>query len=216
MKISTPLVAAFSLAVSWVVGCGGSNPEGPNPEGPINTCEDEPYPDWETSPYVLPYPVGTSHKVLQGNCTPSWVDSWNSHQEPAPWAYAYDFEMPMGAPITAARGGTVFYVLESLPDDYWDKANVLIIEHSDGTFSAYAHLTQWGSLVEEGQQVAQGERIALAGMSGNTDTPHLHFQVSPCPDMDSASCRSLRVTFRNTKSNPKGLERGEIYEALPY
>ena len=182
----------------------------------MNTCEGYPYPDWETSPYVLPYRVGTSHEVVQGNCTPSWYGGWNSHQEPAPWAYAYDFLMPIGTPIVAARGGTVVYVLESLADDHWDKENLLIIEHSDGTHSAYAHLTQWGSLVEEGQQVAQGEQIALAGMSGNTDTPHLHFQVSPCTDIGSASCRSLPVTFRNTTPNPKGLERGKVYEALAY
>ena len=166
MRITTRLVAAFSAVVSCVVGCGGS----PSAVQPPNTCEDEPYPSWETSSYVLPYGVGTSHRVLQGNCTPSWFDSWNSHQEAAPWAFAYDFEMPIGTPILAARGGTAVYVLDSLPDDYWDKENLLIIEHSDGTYSAYAHLTQGGSLVEEGQQVAQGERIALAGMSGNTDT----------------------------------------------
>jgi hypothetical protein len=47
--------------------------------------------------YVLPYPSGTIRKVLQGYKGP-----WG-HQGHA--EFSYDFEMPIGSPVVAARSG---------------------------------------------------------------------------------------------------------------
>ncbi len=63
-----------------------------------------------------PYQVGTSHKVIQSNCTPPQAPSWNSHQAAGPWAYGYDFLMPVGTQILAARGGEVVYAEERYSD----------------------------------------------------------------------------------------------------
>jgi murein DD-endopeptidase MepM/ murein hydrolase activator NlpD len=172
------------------------------------------YPDWQTSPYVLPYEVGTSHEVVQGNCTSPNVNEFNSHQESGPWACAYDFLMPVGTPVVAARGGTVIYLWEGFANDQGN--NSVIVEHEDGTIAGYGHLDRNGVLVVIGQTIAQGDRIALSGTSG-TDTPHLHFQVTPCSTgPDTGACKTLPVTFRNTTPNPTGLLRGESYEAFAY
>jgi hypothetical protein len=50
-------------------------------------------------PYLLPFPVGSSYPVLQG-----YDGKWG-HQGAA--AYAYDFAMPIGSPVAAARAGVV-------------------------------------------------------------------------------------------------------------
>jgi len=193
----------------WACGC--SDPTDPWESWVDPACNA--YPDWETSAYVLPYEVGTSHEVVQGNCTSPNVNEFNSHQESGPWAYSYDFTMRVGTPIVAARGGTVVWFEEGFTDTQGN--NALIIEHDDGTSSGYGHLTRNGVLVDIGQTVAPGDRVATSGTSG-TDTPHLHLQVSPCPQMDTLACKSVPVTFRNTTPNPTGLLRGESYEAMVY
>jgi len=151
--------------------------------------------------------------VVQGNCTSPEVNEFNSHQAMGPWAYAYDFLMPVGTPVVAARGGTVVWFTDGFGDTQGN--NALIIEHDDGTFSGYGHLRRNGVSVEVGQFVAKGGRIASSGTSG-TDTPHLHFQVSPCTEMDTLACKSLPVTFSNTSANERGLIRGRSYGAMAY
>src|SRR5437773_10698260 len=58
-----------------------------------------PFPDWHTSPYVLPYYVGSTYYVSQANC------SAGGHH--GAYKYAYDFVMPIGTTVTAARAGVV-------------------------------------------------------------------------------------------------------------
>ena len=204
LRHALPLLAAVLAACS----------HSPSILGPDPSCGG--YADWRTSLYVLPYRVGTSHYVIQGNCVSPQYHGWNSHQVQGPWAYAYDFTMPVGTEIVVARGGTVAYLEERYSDDDKQNGNYVFVLHDDGTYGVYWHLTQNGVLVTVGQAVAQGDLIALGGMSGNTDTPHLHFQVSPCTELSTLACRALPVTFRNTSANPIGPQRGGTYEALPY
>src|SRR2546423_9945763 len=58
-----------------------------------------PFSDWHVSPYVLPYSVGSTYYVSQANC------STGGHQ--GPYKHAYDFVMPIGTTVTAARAGVV-------------------------------------------------------------------------------------------------------------
>lgn len=167
--------------------------------------------------YVLPYPVGKSYFVSQGNNSPSgWSHSrsmWNGV-----FVYAHDFDMPIGTIVTAARGGTVFNVVESFEDGNRipGRENVVVIRHRDGTLARYFHLTKNGALVEVGQEVARGDTIALSGDTGNSFHPHLHFDVTTGCALPAISCQSIFVNFKNSSAYPKALERGKTYEALSY
>ena len=208
-------VVALAAASLLSLSCGDNNPVAsvlPNEAAISGQCGG--HPDWANSEYVLPYPAGIAYEVVQGNCSPSTAH-WNSHQIGTPWTFAYDFLMPVGSPIAAVRAGTVVFVREQNTDidKGLENGNAVVIEHEDGTYAGYGHLTHNGALVETGQEVAQGQVIGLSGNSGESVIPHLHFQVSPCRVMES--CESLPITFRNTKPHPNGLLVGEVYVALP-
>jgi murein DD-endopeptidase MepM/ murein hydrolase activator NlpD len=53
----------------------------------------------------------------------------------------------------------------------------VIINHGDGTYSAYWHIMLDGSLVKKGATVKTGEAIAKSGSTGYSSMSHLHFMV---------------------------------------
>lgn len=168
-----------------------------------------PFPDWQASPYVLPYPVGSAYYVSQANC------STGGHQ--GAYRYAYDFSMPIGTTITAARAGIVAEIRMKFRDGQpgEGESNWIKIRHSDNTIAAYSHLTEHGALVKIGDRVEAGQPIGLSGNSGNTGgLPHLHFHICPCSE--PVDCGTLPVTFRNADPNPRGLAPHRQYRALPY
>lgn len=75
-----------------------------------------------------------------------------------------------GDPIEAAANGKVIFA----GDGPRGLGNLIIIEHSDGFISAYAH--NKSLLVKEGQQVKRGTKIAEMGQSDTTSV-RLHFEV---------------------------------------
>lgn len=56
--------------------------------------------------------------------------------------------------------------------------NFVVIEHSNGDCSLYAHMIPHSSPLEKGQMVKQGDFIGKVGNSGNSTCPHLHFHVA--------------------------------------
>jgi murein DD-endopeptidase MepM/ murein hydrolase activator NlpD len=172
---------------------------------PRKTCG--PFPDWKTSAYTLPYPAGSRYGVSQGSC------STGSHQ--GPYQYAYDFVMPIGTFVAAARAGVVAEIRVGFRDGQSgeSESNWVRVRHDDNTIAAYSHLTQNGALVRAGDRVEAGQLIALSGNTGNTGgLPQLHFHVSPCSK--PVDCGTLPVTFRNTEANPEGLAPYRQYRAL--
>jgi beta-lactamase class D len=126
------------------------------------------YPPAESSPYRLPWRAGVSRFVSQGN------RSFNSHR--AKHFYAWDFVMPLGAEIVAARAGKVIKIEQSF-SGVGLNSNFLWIQHEDGQISNYGHIQKDGALVKEGDVVQSGQPIALNGMVGETSLPHVHFVV---------------------------------------
>lgn len=149
-----------------------------------------------TSPYILPWPSG-ARRIHQGNCT-----TGNTHDKAHNASFAYDFAMPVGSPVVAARAGVVLSVEERWADtDHQeDHGNRLVLDHGDGTYAIYGHLTRGGAQVEVGERVAQGQLIALSGSSGLATTPHLHFMVLSCPLQVGGwrgLCASEPIRFRD-------------------
>lgn len=139
--------------------------------------------------YLLPFPVGDAHTLTQGNCGAA------SHG--GRFRYAFDFEMPVGSPVVAARDGVVHTVRDGHPDgtDRLGDENLVILLHPDGQLSRYIHLERGGALVVEGQRVSAGDTIARSGDSGRSAFPHLHFDVSD--RCGAAGCVTVPSAFRN-------------------
>jgi len=83
-----------------------------------------------------------------------------------------DVAAKRGTPIRAAYSGRVLYSDHAyLPS----MGNMVLIEHSGGWITLYAHNDR--NLVKEGDFVETGQAIAQVGMTGNATGPHLHFEV---------------------------------------
>lgn len=150
--------------------------------------------------YNLPYPPGEAYMLAQGNKTE------HTHNEDIS-KYAFDFAMPVGSLISAARGGRVGYVVEKYSEGGDDirlkaKTNRILICHDDGTVAAYAHLKKDGAFVEVGDMVYAGQVIGLSGNTGYSTFPHLHFVVLKGRE-------SIPIRFRNQYTI---LYEGEVYE----
>lgn len=126
------------------------------------------YPPPEGSPYKLPWRAEVQRFVAQGN------RSFTSHR--GFHEYAWDFVMPNGAEVLAARRGRVFKITDNF-EGIGLYSNSIEIQHDDGQFSIYAHISQNGAMVKIGDFVEQGQPIALSGMVGQTIFPHVHFLI---------------------------------------
>jgi hypothetical protein len=121
-------------------------------------------------------------------------------------AYAWDFDMPTGSVIEAARAGVVRFVGQesNVGGVNWKEdivqANYVVIDHGDGTSAAYLHLMYHGALVKVGDHVNQGQPIAYSGATGYASGPHLHFQVEKS-DAGSWFSQSIPVYFADVASN---------------
>jgi murein DD-endopeptidase MepM/ murein hydrolase activator NlpD len=82
-----------------------------------------------------------------------------------------DFGEFEGEDIWAAGDGVVSYV----GYEEGGYGNVVFIDHPDGTQTRYGHASK--ILVEEGDKVSKGDVIMLAGDTGRSNGPHLHFEV---------------------------------------
>lgn len=129
------------------------------------------YPPSASSPYLLPWPADVTRFCVQGNRAVVSHRGWEE--------YAYDFTMPVGSDICAARAGTVMtVVVEHDGHGYKWPNNKIGIRHDDGSIGWYLHIKRNGAKVREGDTVAQGQVICESGHVGNSAMPHLHFHVT--------------------------------------
>ncbi|MGI9272002.1 MAG: M23 family metallopeptidase [Woeseiaceae bacterium] len=159
--------------------------------------------------YALPYATGNSYRVLQG------FGSRFSHTGLE--EFAIDLDMPVGTAVHAARAGVVARLEESHEKGCWEDgcgkfANFIVILHSDGTTGEYYHLKQNGVLVEVGDSVSQGQKIAYSGNTGHTTMPHLHFAVYRATEWGNT--QSIPVRFQGVDGIISRPRRGGRYQAM--
>lgn len=82
-----------------------------------------------------------------------------------------NIEAPEGTTVRAAEGGEVIYVGNAV-EGY---GNLILVKHSNGFVSAYAHLNTIG--VVKGDRVNRGDSIGTVGMTGSVTRPQLHFEL---------------------------------------
>ncbi len=100
---------------------------------------------------------------------------------------AVDLGAARGTPIHAAAAGTVIIARNN---NAWNGGygNYVVITHSNGTQTLYAHMTH--ADVSFGQSVQAGQIIGYVGSTGMSTGAHLHFEV-----------RGAANPFRNCRIN---------------
>ena len=85
-----------------------------------------------------------------------------------------DIPAPSGTNIYAAKSGAVIHAAKGTGSS-WSYGNYVIVSHSDGTSTLYAHMSRIGC--KQGQTVKQGDVIGYVGTTGRSTGNHLHFEV---------------------------------------
>ena len=109
---------------------------------------------------------------------------WCTSRNPAPFNLcrshhgtpAIDFGMTVGTPVRATGNGIVEEVETSCSGPGWCRngaGNFISIAHADGRFSRYLHLTD--VYVEAGDIISIGDLIGTSGETGQSSSPHLHY-----------------------------------------
>ena len=93
--------------------------------------------------------------------------------------------VPEGTPIKAAEDGVVAYAGNELKS----YGNLVLIRHSNGYVTAYAHASE--ILVKRDEPIKRGQVIGKSGQTGSVTAPQLHFEirkgsspVDPMPYLD--------------------------------
>ena len=81
-----------------------------------------------------------------------------------------DLKAKTGTKVVSAREGVVSFAGRA--SGY---GKLIIIKHSDGYETRYAHLSQID--VKKGQKISQNQHIALSGATGRVSGPHLHLEI---------------------------------------
>jgi murein DD-endopeptidase MepM/ murein hydrolase activator NlpD len=122
------------------------------------------------TPTALPVDIGTWNATefiwnaagFGGRLHPI-MGRWAKHE-------GIDFAAPPGTPIHAAGSGVV--VTAEFHPLY---GNMVEIDHGGDLLTRYGHASR--VLVQRGQPVNQGDKIAEVGSTGRSTGPHLHFEV---------------------------------------
>lgn len=146
--------------------------------------------------YRMPFGGRETRELSQG------ANGEFSHKGTSAWSF--DFAMPIGTPIVAARAGRVVeisdgYTKSGVSANFLDKANAVTVLHSDGTFATYAHLDA-GSGVRPGMHVRVGDVLGFSGNTGFSTGPHLHFSVWKASTAHDGGGVSLPIRFRDPTS----------------
>lgn len=78
---------------------------------------------------------------------------------------------PAGTPVQASDAGVVAYAGNGIKGF----GNLILLKHNSGWMTAYAHNAE--TLVQRGDTVRRGQRIARVGATGNVSRPQLHFEI---------------------------------------
>jgi hypothetical protein len=120
-------------------------------------------------------------------------------------------------PVLAVADGTVAAIQDGIPEnkpgslalkmDYSNIAgNFVSLDLGAGRFAGYAHLQPGSIRVKKDQRVHRGDVLGLLGNSGNSDAPHLHFEISDGPSLTQSEGLPYTLdSFKMTGSVDKDL-----------
>lgn len=92
------------------------------------------------------------------------------------WHNGYDIAVPSGTPVYPTQSGEIYFA-----GPYKGYGNLVVVEHGKGYVSLYGHNSE--ILVKPGQQVDSNTVIALAGSTGRSTGPHVHYEIRQLPQL---------------------------------
>jgi murein DD-endopeptidase MepM/ murein hydrolase activator NlpD len=130
----------------------------------------------QSSDYVCP--LKGSPQIRPGDAVASSGGGFDATRNGGRQHGALDLNSTEGASVFAVYGG-----LAAVSADGWGPfGSTIILDHGDGTYSVYAHLSD--RTVQEGDSVTAGKQIGSVGYTGNAAAlkakglpPHLHFAM---------------------------------------
>ena len=84
------------------------------------------------------------------------------------------------------------------------RGNFITIKHEHGESSTICHIKKDSFMVSIGDVVKEGEVLARVGNSGNTQGPHIHFQVQEGNDFYNS--KGIIITFKDTFHNKRKIK----------
>ncbi len=83
----------------------------------------------------------------------------------------------MGSPVYATNNGTIMTIKDDGKVGY---GKHIIINHNNGYYSLYGHMSRFAEGIHEGVKVSRGQTIGYVGCTGACTGPHLHFEIRTC------------------------------------
>lgn len=83
-----------------------------------------------------------------------------------------DFRADVGDPVFSTGDGKIKYAGRQST-----LGLIVIVDHGFGYETMYAHLSGFAKGIKKGAKVERGQQIAMAGDSGLSEGPHLHYEV---------------------------------------
>lgn len=110
----------------------------------------------------LSFPSGLP---VTGFITRAFILDDSTHYHPG-----IDIACSEGTPVLATATGEV--VMTGFDEVY---GNIVVIKHNDSMTTLYGHNKE--VLVETGEKVMPGSRVALSGNTGKSTAPHVHYEI---------------------------------------
>lgn len=163
---SLPVTGVLDLRTALFLGfIPGASPPGVVPAPPTTPSNPNPTPE---SPVISVFPV-------LGPC--NFTDTWQAPRTGGRRHEGVDIIAKTGTPVYAVANGTVTRQYFDSPGSLG--GNSLRLTLPNGTYFYYAHFSSFAANIKVGSVVRAGEVIGYVGSTGNSSTPHLHFEYHP-------------------------------------
>jgi murein DD-endopeptidase MepM/ murein hydrolase activator NlpD len=112
---------------------------------------------------------------VQGNC--SFENTWHAPRSGGRQHLGVDIIAREGNLLYAVADGSITKLYKQGVDKL--AGNGVRLTKADGTYFFYGHMSRLADGIGIGSKVKAGQVIGYVGHTGDTNTPHLHFEIHP-------------------------------------